>query len=38
MRQFIMDLMEEVMILEGDGLKRHLKKKLLETQKIIDRL
>lgn len=36
--QFIMGLIKEVEILEGDGLKRHLKKKLLETQEIIDRL
>lgn len=36
--QFIMGLIKEVEILEGEGLKRHLKKKLLETQEIIDRL
>ncbi len=36
--QFIMGLIKEVEILEGEGLKRHLKKKLLETQEIINRL
>ena len=36
--QFIMGLIKEVEIVEGEGLKRHLKKKLLETQEIIDRL
>ena len=36
--QFIMGLIKEVEIVEGEGLKRHLKKKLLETQEIIERL
>lgn len=34
--QFIMGLMKEVEILHGDGLKRHLKKRCLELQRIVE--